>query len=70
MLNFIAPWSDQENRKKFFENYARSCGFDPHVPENWYSVQKQALLSVKVKFLTFFFIRWQYAQPTRSDKNQ
>eukprot|EP00026_Physarum_polycephalum_P005007 Phypoly_transcript_05033.p1 GENE.Phypoly_transcript_05033~~Phypoly_transcript_05033.p1 ORF type:complete len:665 (+),score=73.56 Phypoly_transcript_05033:296-1996(+) len=42
-----SPWRDKGNRKKFFVDYARSCGFDPLVPENWYSIPKQSLLSVK-----------------------
>eukprot|EP00026_Physarum_polycephalum_P000339 Phypoly_transcript_00339.p1 GENE.Phypoly_transcript_00339~~Phypoly_transcript_00339.p1 ORF type:complete len:1688 (+),score=210.60 Phypoly_transcript_00339:78-5141(+) len=27
----------------FFESFARDFGFDPHIPENWYSVNTEAL---------------------------
>jgi hypothetical protein len=38
-----------ENRKAFFENYARDHGFDPGNPENWYSQPYKKIISVKVK---------------------
>lgn len=37
-------WNDKENRKKFFYHYAKVKGFDPHVPENWYSISLQVFI--------------------------
>eukprot|EP00026_Physarum_polycephalum_P003664 Phypoly_transcript_03677.p1 GENE.Phypoly_transcript_03677~~Phypoly_transcript_03677.p1 ORF type:complete len:748 (+),score=79.94 Phypoly_transcript_03677:247-2244(+) len=36
-----------ENRRKFFENYAREHGFDPLVAENWYKQSREKLMSRK-----------------------
>lgn len=51
-------WHDIINRRKYFEQYARSKGFDPLVPDNWYAVQVIDLLRHKVSFFTIiiFFI--------------
>lgn len=32
----IAPWHDSNNRRKFFEEYARDHSFDPLIPDHWY----------------------------------
>jgi hypothetical protein len=53
-----APWSDRENRREFFEKYAQSCGFDPLVPENWYSVPKQTILALKVLIIIIVIISY------------
>jgi len=39
--NFLKPkysWKEPENRRIFFDKYARSRNFNPLVAENWYSV--------------------------------
>ena len=36
------------SRKKFFEDYASTNGFDPLIPENWYSQSRQQILAFKV----------------------
>lgn len=43
-------WQELGNRRKFFEDYAGVNGFDPLVPENWYSVQTSKLLSISVLY--------------------
>lgn len=48
-------WQSQENRRKFCENFARIQGFDPLVPENWYSIFKSTFVS-DVSSLFFFKI--------------
>eukprot|EP00026_Physarum_polycephalum_P001538 Phypoly_transcript_01540.p1 GENE.Phypoly_transcript_01540~~Phypoly_transcript_01540.p1 ORF type:complete len:1069 (+),score=95.14 Phypoly_transcript_01540:45-3251(+) len=40
-------WSDPKNRRKFFENYARSHDFDPEVAKNWYSQPKDKIIGMK-----------------------
>eukprot|EP00026_Physarum_polycephalum_P002865 Phypoly_transcript_02874.p1 GENE.Phypoly_transcript_02874~~Phypoly_transcript_02874.p1 ORF type:complete len:846 (+),score=138.45 Phypoly_transcript_02874:54-2591(+) len=40
-------WTDVKNRRKFFEDVARKRGFDPLIPENWYSVPNIYMLSLK-----------------------
>jgi hypothetical protein len=39
-----------ENRKRFFETYARENDFDPYVGENWYSQDLEKIISAKVCF--------------------
>jgi hypothetical protein len=34
--NKTALWQDVNNRRKFFEDYARVRGFDPLQPDRWY----------------------------------
>lgn len=34
--------------RMFFEKYAKSNNFDPLVPENWYNISRQEVLSIKV----------------------
>eukprot|EP00026_Physarum_polycephalum_P001621 Phypoly_transcript_01623.p1 GENE.Phypoly_transcript_01623~~Phypoly_transcript_01623.p1 ORF type:complete len:1048 (-),score=160.89 Phypoly_transcript_01623:116-2998(-) len=44
-LNLYA-WHKQENRKRFFETYAKAHNFDPKIPDNWYSRSREDILSV------------------------
>lgn len=39
---------DVNNRKELFHIFARQGKFDPLVAENWYSVTKKDILSIKV----------------------
>lgn len=41
-------WNDPQNRRLFFENFARSKGFDPLQASRWYSVTIADLAGVKV----------------------
>lgn len=34
--------------RSFFKKYANSNGFDPHVPQNWYSQSKKKIMAVEV----------------------
>lgn len=43
------------NQREFLENYAKKLGLDPLVPDTWYSVSRDHLLSVKV-FILFKLI--------------
>eukprot|EP00026_Physarum_polycephalum_P001037 Phypoly_transcript_01038.p1 GENE.Phypoly_transcript_01038~~Phypoly_transcript_01038.p1 ORF type:complete len:1240 (+),score=185.34 Phypoly_transcript_01038:28-3720(+) len=44
----LAPlWHNVENRRSFFEKYARKKRFDPLNPENWYLQSERKLFSVK-----------------------
>jgi len=40
-------WSDIENHKKFFEVVASDVGFDPLIPENWYSITRHDVADKK-----------------------
>jgi len=40
-------WTDKDNRKNFFNSFAKSKGFDPLIPENWYSITVADILPVK-----------------------
>lgn len=48
ILFFLASWRGVESRKIFFESYAKVHGFDPLIPENWYSQHTKSILSTKV----------------------
>lgn len=41
-------WGKIENRRKFFEDYAKEKGFDPLVPHNWYRLPRSDIADIKV----------------------
>eukprot|EP00026_Physarum_polycephalum_P000813 Phypoly_transcript_00814.p1 GENE.Phypoly_transcript_00814~~Phypoly_transcript_00814.p1 ORF type:complete len:797 (+),score=105.00 Phypoly_transcript_00814:1557-3947(+) len=43
----IDLWKVAENRRKFFENFAKEHGFDPLSSEAWYSQPSEKILSAK-----------------------
>eukprot|EP00026_Physarum_polycephalum_P003462 Phypoly_transcript_03474.p1 GENE.Phypoly_transcript_03474~~Phypoly_transcript_03474.p1 ORF type:complete len:467 (+),score=96.35 Phypoly_transcript_03474:1038-2438(+) len=40
-------WASRENRKKFFDEFAKDNHFDTNIPENWYSISKDEILNTK-----------------------
>eukprot|EP00026_Physarum_polycephalum_P000538 Phypoly_transcript_00539.p1 GENE.Phypoly_transcript_00539~~Phypoly_transcript_00539.p1 ORF type:complete len:959 (+),score=132.38 Phypoly_transcript_00539:57-2933(+) len=40
-------WRDVQNRRDFFEKFARDRGFDPHNTQMWYSLNQESILSLK-----------------------
>jgi len=42
-------WREKQHRRDFFNEFAKEKGFDPSVPENWYSVTA-AQISKKVTY--------------------
>lgn len=46
-------WTDLNNRRRVFEDYAKSKGFDPLIPKFWYSQHATSINSFKV-FILFF----------------
>jgi hypothetical protein len=50
-FNFVKdmrPMKSEENRRTFFEVYAKQNGFDPLIAEYWYAQTKKKILSAKV----------------------
>ena len=45
-------WNEVTNRRGFFDEFARSNGFDPLEPKNWYSIASTQIFNSKV-FLSF-----------------
>ena len=41
-------WHATEKRRKFFEEYAKSKGFDPLNPANWYEHSQNQIYNDKV----------------------
>lgn len=41
-------WADANNRKEFFDNFAKEHDFDPLVPENWYQITTKEMREIKV----------------------
>lgn len=39
-----------DNRKRHFDDYAKSLGFDPLIAENWYHFSSQDIKKYKVYF--------------------
>jgi hypothetical protein len=37
----VNDWTKPENRRKRMEDFAKEKGFDPLIPENWYSVERK-----------------------------
>lgn len=50
----IIDYTRAENRRKFFENYARKKGFDPLVAENWYSEPIHHIMASPVIIIILF----------------
>jgi hypothetical protein len=48
ITNIWQEWDNVENRRKFFEKYAKDRGFDPLNPENWYLQTSQSVRFTKV----------------------
>eukprot|EP00026_Physarum_polycephalum_P001974 Phypoly_transcript_01978.p1 GENE.Phypoly_transcript_01978~~Phypoly_transcript_01978.p1 ORF type:complete len:752 (+),score=127.08 Phypoly_transcript_01978:45-2300(+) len=48
-------WSNFENRKKFFDDFGREQGFDPLVPQNWYSITWRIIKNAKGKSLLEYY---------------
>ena len=46
-LTFTAVWNTQQ-RRQFFETYAKANGFDPLVATNWYLQSKEDIMNRKV----------------------
>jgi hypothetical protein len=44
-----------EARRRFFDDLAKTHGFDPLIAKNWYSVPYKAIENEKVPFLIPFF---------------
>ena len=42
-------WNDADNRRSFFEKYAKEHGFNPLVPENWYTISAYDCMTQKVR---------------------
>ncbi len=43
-------WVLAQSRKTFFDSFAMEQGFDPLVPENWYSIKQAQIRAHKVFF--------------------
>lgn len=46
-------WYNRDNRRAFFEEYAKENNFDPLHNEKWYSQPRKKILEKKVKHDTF-----------------
>lgn len=51
----LAHWNSKENRRAFFEKYAKDHDFDPLVPSNWYSHPIKRIMSQKVLLFLLLF---------------
>ena len=49
-------WSDNYNRRQFFEQVAQKRGFDPLIAENWYKVRNTFMLNLKVQIFLLFSV--------------
>jgi hypothetical protein len=52
-------WQDATHRREFFDKLASKKGFDPLIPDNWYSLSKETIINEKVSlkrvFLCIYF---------------
>ena len=52
-----AKWDEPENRKKFFEDYAKSSQFDPNLAEEWRQQHEEQIMSSEVSlFFPLLFV--------------
>jgi hypothetical protein len=49
-------WQAKENRKQFFENFAKANNFNPLTPENWYRINKEDVINADVCGFLYIFI--------------
>eukprot|EP00026_Physarum_polycephalum_P000781 Phypoly_transcript_00782.p1 GENE.Phypoly_transcript_00782~~Phypoly_transcript_00782.p1 ORF type:complete len:944 (+),score=105.33 Phypoly_transcript_00782:1215-4046(+) len=47
-------WTQQESHRKFMESFARENGFDPLIPENWYSVERSDIVKEAPGLLQYY----------------
>jgi hypothetical protein len=55
-LPFADTWCKQKNRRRFFENFAKTNGFDPLLPDNWYLQDSKKIMKIRV--LNFLEKQW------------
>lgn len=41
-------WTNTNNARRFFDDYASANGFDPLITENWYSISTKDIENQKV----------------------
>jgi hypothetical protein len=41
-------WANLQNRRKFFDEFARENNFDPLIPDNWYGISKRQIKNKQV----------------------
>ena len=51
----VHAWHNIENRRKFFESYAKENGFDPNSAKAWLLQSKQKILEAKVCVTIFLY---------------
>ena len=44
-----SDWRNKARRKQFFDDYAKTNGFDSNIADNWYTVSFARILSTKVR---------------------
>jgi len=49
-INFIAEnyWTEKDNRRKFFVDFAKQNGFEPLIAENWYPITRDKITEYRV----------------------
>jgi hypothetical protein len=50
----VNHWQNKHNRRLFFEHYAEKNGFDPLIPDNWYTVPYSDIVAFKVSIYISF----------------
>lgn len=50
----VAIWANEARRQRFFKEFADKHKFSVYDAEKWYTVSREAIISAKVFFLSFF----------------
>jgi hypothetical protein len=64
----VGYWVDLNNRKEFFDSYARENNFDPLVPSNWYKLPSLNVFKIRKVCFSFklaFFNIWRTFESTK-----
>jgi hypothetical protein len=56
LLITLVKFRNIDNRRKFFENYAKEQGFDPRDPNNWYSQSTDKIITTLVHYRLFSYV--------------
>ena len=49
VMHIVNHWSDVDNRRRFFDDFAKSKGFDPLGTNTWGSVTHDEVINSKVR---------------------
>lgn len=56
LIWFLDEWNNADNRRMFFDQFAKEKGFSSLNAHHWYNISKKSLLAVKVRYISMILI--------------